>query len=85
MPFLNWARSSLLGHIVLFELLFSLPEFLIFEFMNYRDGALTVTGTLRIAITAVVGGAVFATLVWFTISLPFRRRLKREKGDNESD
>ena len=76
MTFFKWASASLLGHIALTEMLFSLPLFLVFLDANYDEGTLTLAWALHIALVAALFGVVGAALVWYTISLPLIKQRK---------
>jgi hypothetical protein len=76
-PFLKWASSSFFGHVVLCELLFSLPLALVFMDLNHADGKLTPSWAFYLVVVWALLGMVGAALVWFTISLPL---LKRRQG-----
>src|SRR6266853_1902242 len=53
----RWVSQSLLGHVVLFELIVSLPWLVWFFASNYAEGTLTVSSTLQFIAEAVVAGA----------------------------
>ena len=73
----RWVSQSLLGHVVLFELIVSLPWLVWFFASNYAEGTLTVSSTLQFIAEAVVVGAAVAFAVWHTITLPLIRRVKK--------
>jgi hypothetical protein len=58
-----------------FEVVFSLPLFLLFTFLNYsqRD-TLTIAWVIYSAAVTATAGAIVAILAWFTILLPLRKR-----------
>ena len=70
MAFSRWARSSLLGHMVLFEVILSLPLSIVFLELNYTQGTLTAAWAFDMAIIWIALGAVVAVLGWYTVSLP---------------
>ena len=74
--FLKWVGSSLLGHIALSELLFSMPLFLLGLSLNYSEGTITVAWSFYIAIVCALGGIIFALLFWYTVSVPLIKRRK---------
>jgi len=74
---LKRSSSSLLGHIALFEIVFSLPFFLYFLHQHYLEDTLTVEWAIYLAVIWAVGGAVVAGFVWFTVSLGL---IKRQRG-----
>jgi len=67
---LKQASSSLLGHVALSEVAFSVPLFLIFLGQSYTEGTLTVSWAAYLLLVWAGGGAVAAAAFWFTISLP---------------
>jgi len=73
----TWVSQSLLGHVVLFELIVSLPWLVWFCASNYAEGSLTVSFALQFIAEAVVVGAAVAFAVWHTITLPLIRRVKK--------
>jgi predicted permease len=80
MNVLKRGNPTLLGHIVLFEVSFSLPLFLFFLFTRHSHGTLTRDSAIYLAFLWAVGGAVVAVLFWFTFSLPL---MKRRKGGGQ--
>jgi len=76
---LRWCSWSLLGHIVLFEALVSVPSFIAFSLSNYRAGTLDAAWALRIALVTAIEGVVIAVPIWFVITRP---RLLRMPSNN---
>jgi hypothetical protein len=76
MTFLKWASSSLLGHLVLVEVVCSVPLCLVLLDLNYEDGTLTAGWALWIFSISALAGVIGAALVWYTISLPLIKRRK---------
>jgi hypothetical protein len=74
--FFKWASSSLIGHVALTEIFFSMPLFLVFLDANYDDGTLTLAWALYMALIWALLGVVGAALVWYTISLPLIKQRK---------
>jgi hypothetical protein len=68
--FFNWCCASLLGHVVLMQLCFSLPLLLFFLPTIYSQGTLTVAWVLYMFFALMTLGAVCAVLFWYTITLP---------------
>lgn len=65
---------SLVGHIVFFEIIFSLP-FVIFGIVsNYSEGTLSVGFAIEMAAEIVTIGAVVAVAVWFFITMPLKKK-----------
>jgi predicted membrane protein len=71
------ANPTLPAHIVLFEVLFGLPLFLFFAVQSYGQGTFTLGRALYLLLLWATGGAVVATVIWFTLSLPLIRRRRR--------
>lgn len=76
--FFSWGSSSLLGHVVLFEVLAGTPLLAAAIPTMYSQDTLTVGSALRIAILCAVLVALGASLFWYTFSLPLIRR--RDRG-----
>ena len=68
--FLTWASRSLLGNIVLFEILVALPTFIAFSYLDYEDGILTSGRSLLVGSVCVVEGIVLGTISWFCVTRP---------------
>ena len=66
----RWASSSLLGHVVLFEVILSLPLAIVFFVLNYSQGTLTVAWVFYMATIWAAFGALVAVLGWYIVSLP---------------
>ena len=78
MTLLKRAGTSLWGHVIFYEVVFSLPIAATFLYLNYSDGTLTTSWAGHIAIVSAAFGAMVAVGIWYTITLP---RLKR-RGNN---
>ena len=76
MNFLKRGNPTLLGHVVLFEVIFSLPLFLFFLSTRHSQGTLTLDSAIYLAFIWAGGGAVMAVFFWFTFSLPLMKRRK---------
>jgi hypothetical protein len=74
--------SSLRGHIVLSEVLFSLPLFLVFLFQSYFDGALTLEWGIYLAVLWAASGVLGAVCLWYLVSLPL---IKSRNLDRQTD
>jgi hypothetical protein len=72
--FLKWAATTLLGHVVVVEVLFSLPLSLMYLYMNYTDGTLTTGRAIWLILVGAVIGPVAAMFFWYTTSLPMIKR-----------
>jgi hypothetical protein len=55
--FLKWASHSLIGHIVMSEVIMSVPLLINFLGLSYSDGTLTLTSALRSAGIAAIAGS----------------------------
>jgi hypothetical protein len=78
--------SSLQGHIVLSELLFSLPLFLVFLIQSHSEGSLTVKWALYLAMVWAAGGVLGGAIFWYAVSLPLikgRQHDRHNKKRNE--
>jgi hypothetical protein len=77
--FLKWGSTTLTGHLVLFQLIFSVPMYLLALYVNYLQGSLTLLWGFYTAFACAVIGSVFAVVFWFTISSGLIK--KRERRD----
>lgn len=75
--FMKWASFSFVGHIVLFELLFSIPILLIFLVLIYSEHGLTVIWALYMVFLCGLAGGLIATLFWFTLSQPLIKKVTK--------
>ena len=80
MTLLKRVGTSLWGHVLFYQVVFSLPIAATFLYLNYSDGTLTTAWAGHIAIVSVVFGLMVAVGIWYTITLP---RLRRRGGDLE--
>jgi hypothetical protein len=67
---LKRASSSLLGNVVLVEVLFSAPLCLIFLSQSYAEKTLTVSWTAWLIVVWAAMGAAAAVVFWYAVSLP---------------
>jgi hypothetical protein len=72
--FFKWGSSSLIGHVVLFEVICAAPLLSFSIGTMYSEGTLTVLSTLYMAVVCSVLVAVGAALFWYTFSLPLIKR-----------
>ncbi len=70
MNFLKRAGSSLLGNILLWELVLSMPLFLMFLLKSNSQGTLTLGWAIHIALVSSLAGALAATVFWYFVALP---------------
>ena len=78
--FARLAVSSLIGHILLAELFFALPLLVIFVFLNYSEGTLTVAWSAQMIVVATLVGAAFGAIAWFSITVPLVTKHKGRGG-----
>jgi ABC-type transport system involved in cytochrome c biogenesis permease component len=78
--FMKWVSASLIGHVVLLELIYAIPFMFTFIVLNYSQGTLTAAWAAYIVIGSVALGAIGAVFIWFTITLPRIRRYRGFKG-----
>ena len=67
-------RTSLRGHILLFEVLWGVPMSALGIWLNYDQGSLTPTWAAWCVFVAIVGALLVATLVWLSITKPMLLR-----------
>ena len=79
--FFVFVNGSLFGHVVFYELIFSLPAFIWFLVENYKEDALTVAWTVQFALEGIAGGVLVAFALWHTVTLPLLRRSKAKIGE----
>lgn len=71
MDIFKWGGTSLRHHMVLWELLFSFPLFLISVYQDYSEHALTLPWAIRSAVVAAAVGCGAAVFIWYVVVLPF--------------
>ena len=72
----NFARATLLGHIAFLQAVYAVPLFLLFAYLNYYRGELTLRWALWMLLVSSASGLVVAVLFWYTTTLP---RMKKGK------
>jgi hypothetical protein len=77
--FARWALLSLVGHVVLVQLVFTLPMVIVFLRLDFLDGTLSVSSTARTVWVAALGGLCCAAALWFTITVPLAAK-QRQSG-----
>jgi hypothetical protein len=75
--FWQWAGTSLVGHLALYQMAFAVPIAATFLYLNYSDGTLTATWAVRIVVVSCVVGALVAASIWYTITSPLLKRRGR--------
>ena len=78
MRLLKRVGISLWGHVLFYQVVFSLPIAATFLYLNYSDGTLTTAWAGLIAIVSAVFGLMVAVGIWYTITLPRLRRRGRD-------
>ena len=72
--FIAWARTSLSGHVALFEVVFGIPIALLMIVLNYTEGTLTFGWAVWIVGSCAAISIILAVAIWTTLTLP---RIKR--------
>jgi hypothetical protein len=70
--FIKWAYGSLIGHVVFFELFFTLPLLAMFSYSNWDT--ITLEWILRMVLISPVLGAMVGAYAWYAITAPSMRR-----------
>jgi uncharacterized membrane protein YbjE (DUF340 family) len=70
----KWGRASLVGHLVLFEMLAGLPLFLFSLITMFTQSTLTLVWALKIGLLCMVVVAIGAALFWYSISSPLMKQ-----------
>ncbi len=78
---LNWFGTSLVGHVVFYQLIFTVPIAATFLYLSYSDGILTAAWAGYTVIVSAVFGLMVAAGIWYTITSPLlkRRRTNLER------
>ena len=78
--FFEFTNRSFFGHVVLYQLVVSLPVFIWFLVENHNEGTLTLLWTAQFALVAIAVGVAIAFAIWHTVTLPLLRRAKENSG-----
>lgn len=81
--FLRWGATSLLGHIVLFELFGSLPMAIVIGMIEHSAGALTFARVMRLIVTSSLFGPFCALPLWYFVTGPFLRARQRSNQSED--
>lgn len=73
------ASKSLLGHVVLFQATVGGSVFILGLGLNYFQGTLTLPFALWIAFVSSLTGLLAAIFVWYAITEPMLRRIRRRQ------
>lgn len=77
--FFRWGSRSLLGHIALFQVFFSLPLVVLSLSRSASQGPLSLRWALHTVLVAAAGGVVCAVLFWYTVMRPLITRQGHKK------
>ena len=72
--FLKRASFSLAGHIVLCAIFWGGPIAILFTWIDYSDGRLTIVRAVWSVFIASIGALAFAVFLWHVVSKPLLRR-----------
>lgn len=72
-----WVSSSLLGHLVFFEIICGLPAIIYGVVSNESEGTLTASFATVMVLELIAIVAIAAAAVWYVITVPLIRRTKR--------
>ncbi|WP_445145041.1 hypothetical protein [Dyella sp. Tek66A03] len=81
---MNWLCRSLIGNIVLMELICGLGVFILFCIKAYLDGDLSLRIAMYFAMLCALGGLAMGVLIWFGLSRPLlaqKRGIPRQDQD----
>jgi hypothetical protein len=68
------ASASFRGHVVFFQVVWSIPMFLIETAFDYRERTLTMGGEIWSAFVAVGAGFFMAFVAWHVVTVPILKR-----------
>ena len=77
MGLLKRLASTLLGNVVLFQLMFSLPLFLTLWLQNYAEW--TGSWTIYALFLCLVGGVISGGVFWFVATRPLLKRRQSQR------
>ncbi len=75
---LSWMRNTLLGHVVLYEILVAPPLAFVFIARNYHDGTLTTSWALFIVVVSIVAALFLAVTSFFLLTAPVKKKFGGE-------
>jgi len=78
--FFKWLGTSLMGHVLFYQLIFAVPIMATFLYLNYSDGTLTTAWAVHIVLVSAVIGAMVAAGIWYVITLPQIKRRGRDRS-----
>ena len=74
---IKWGSTSLIGRVVLLEVLAALPLLLLAFADMTSEGTLTLARATRVVVVCVGLTAISVIAIWYTIMLPPRKSLGR--------
>lgn len=76
--FFTWARSSLVGHVILFETIVGLPALGVGLGINHLEGTLTPRLTLEIVIYVLISLLILAVISRYVLLGLLQKRFGKE-------
>jgi hypothetical protein len=73
----QWISGTLQGHLVFFEIIAGLPAIIYGLVSNELEGTLTASFAVVMILELIAIVAVAAAAVWYTITLPLIRRVRK--------
>ena len=73
----RFLSRSLLGHVVLFEIIFGLPAIISGLFSNSAEGTLTAEFAIEMVLEVAALTAIGACAIWYVVTLPLIKRTRR--------
>lgn len=70
----KWLGTSLIGNVVLTEILFSIPLIIAGIGLNYSEGTLSLGWAIQIIVWVAIIGIIAGICVWYLITLPQIRK-----------
>jgi len=80
--FFKWGTSSLTGSVVVFMLVFAIPEWLYFANDMRQRGVISIQNAAILALFFLGLGALGGAIGWFAITKPLRDSLGKRKKFN---
>ena len=77
-PFFDWLRSSLLGHIILYETIVGLPALVVGLGINHLEGTLTPRLALEIIFYVLVSMLVLAVISRYMLLGRLQKKIDKE-------
>ena len=78
--FLKWVGTSLIGHVLFYQLILAIPILATFLYLTYSDGTLTAAWSVYIVVVSAVFGVMVAAGIWYMITLPQIKRRGKNLG-----